>query len=31
MPAIVVNEQLVSMGRVLAAADVEKLLGKWAH
>ena len=28
MPAIVVNEQLVSMGRVLAAADVEKLLRK---
>ena len=28
MPAIVVNEQLVSMGRVLAAADVETLLRK---
>ena len=26
MPAIVVNEQVVSMGRVLTAADVEKLL-----
>lgn len=31
MPAIVVNEQVVSMGKVLKAADVEKLLGKWAH
>ena len=29
MPAIVVNEQLVSMGEVLKAADVEKLLGKF--
>ena len=29
MPAIVVNEQLVSMGKVLKAADVEKLLGKF--
>ena len=28
MPAIVVNEQVVSMGRVLTAADVEKLLRK---
>ena len=26
MPAIVVNEKVVSMGRVLKAADVEKLL-----
>lgn len=26
MPAIVVNEQVVSMGKVLKAADVEKLL-----
>lgn len=26
MPALVVNEQVVSMGRVLKAADVEKLL-----
>ena len=31
MPAIVVNEQVVSMGKVLKAADVEKLLGKWVH
>ena len=29
MPAIVVNEQVVSMGKVLKAADVEKLLHKW--
>ena len=28
MPAIVVNEQVVSMGKVLKAADVEKLLKK---
>lgn len=28
MPAIAVNEQVVSMGRVLKAADVEKLLRK---
>lgn len=28
MPAIVVNEKVVSMGRVLKAADVEKLLRK---
>ena len=28
MPAIVVNEQVVSMGKVLKAADVEKLLHK---
>ena len=28
MPAIVVNEQVVSMGKLLKAADVEKLLRK---
>ena len=28
MPAIVVNEQVVSMGKVLKASDVEKLLRK---
>ncbi len=28
MPAIVVNEELVSMGRVLKVADVEKLFRK---
>ncbi|MDY3249921.1 MAG: thioredoxin family protein [Candidatus Choladocola sp.] len=28
MPAIVVNERVVSMGKVLKAADVEKLLRK---
>ena len=28
MPAIVVNSQVVSVGRVLKAADVEKLLHK---
>ena len=28
MPAIVVNEQVVSMGKVLKVADVEKLLHK---
>ena len=28
MPAIVVNEKVVSMGRVLTAVDVEKLLRK---
>ena len=28
MPAIVVNEKVVSMGKVLKAADVEKLLHK---
>ena len=28
MPAIVVNDKVVSMGRVLKAADVEKLLHK---
>lgn len=31
MPAIVVNEQVVSMGKVLKAADVEKLLHKLGH
>ena len=30
MPAIVVNDQVVSMGKVLKAADVEKLLNTWA-
>ena len=29
MPALVVNEKVVSMGRVLKAADVEKLLRKF--
>ena len=28
MPALVVNEKVVSMGKVLKAADVEKLLRK---
>lgn len=28
MPALVVNEQVVSMGKVLKAADVEELLRK---
>ena len=28
MPALVVNEQVISMGKVLKAADVEKLLDK---
>lgn len=28
MPAIVVNEKVVSMGKVLKARDVEKLLGR---
>lgn len=28
MPAIVINEQVVSMGKVLKATDVEKLLRK---
>ena len=28
MPAIVVNEQVVSVGTVLKPAEVEKLLGK---
>ena len=27
MPALVINEKVVSMGKVLKAADVEKLLG----
>ena len=27
MPALVINEKVVSMGKVLEAADVEKLLG----
>lgn len=30
MPAIVVNEKVVSMGKVLKAADVEKLLRKYS-
>ena len=28
MPALVVNEKVVSMGKILKAADVEKLLHK---
>ncbi|MGN0517765.1 MAG: thioredoxin family protein, partial [Acutalibacteraceae bacterium] len=28
MPAIVVNEKVVSMGKVLKTADIEKLLRK---
>ena len=31
MPAIVVNEQVVAMGKVLKAADVEKLLHKLGY
>ena len=31
MPAIVVNEKVVSMGKVLKAADVEKLLSKLGY
>ena len=31
MPAIVVNEKVVSMGKVLTAADVEKLLRKLGY
>ena len=31
MPAIVVNDKVVSMGKVLKAADVEKLLHKLGH
>ena len=31
MPAIVVNEQVVSMGKVLKAADVEKLLRRLGY
>ena len=30
MPALVVNEKVVSMGKVLKAADVEKLLGDFS-
>lgn len=30
MPAIVVNEKVVSQGKVMKAADVEKLLNKFA-
>ena len=29
MPALVVNEKVASMGKVLKAAEVEKLLRKW--
>lgn len=29
MPALVVNEQIVSMGRVLKTADIEKILSKY--
>ena len=31
MPAIVVNEQVVSMGRVLKTAEVEQLLHRLEH
>ena len=31
MPALVVNEKVVSMGKVLKAADVEKLLHKLGY
>ena len=31
MPAIVVNEKVVSQGKVLKAADVEKLLHKFGY
>lgn len=31
MPAIVVNEKVVSMGKILKAADVEKLLRKLGY
>ena len=31
MPALVVNEKVVSMGRVLKAADVEKLIHKLGY
>lgn len=31
MPAIVVNEQVVSMGKVLKPAEVIKLLGKLGY
>ena len=30
MPGLVVNEKVVSMGKVLKAADVEKLLGDFS-
>lgn len=30
MPAIVVNEKVVAMGKVLKAADIEKLLAKFS-
>ena len=30
MPALVINEKVVSMGKVLKAADVEKLLGDFS-
>lgn len=29
IPALVVNEQVVSMGKVLKTADVVKLLSEW--
>ena len=29
MPALVINEKVASMGRVLKAAEVEELLRKW--
>ena len=29
MPALVINEKVASMGRVLQAAEVEELLRKW--
>jgi predicted DsbA family dithiol-disulfide isomerase len=31
MPALVVNEKVVSMGKVLKAADMEKLLHKLGY
>ena len=31
MPAIVINEQVVSMGKVLKSTDVEKLLHKMGY
>lgn len=31
MPALVINEQVVSMGKVLKAGDVEQLLRKLEH
>ena len=30
MPALVINEKIVSMGKVLKAADVDKLLGDFS-